>query len=147
MNKLVSLKNKLGNKAKNKKGFTLVEMIIVMVIMAILAAALIPTMMGYVQDAKNSKNLAAARACYVAAQSVATELSAKQDSITETNIIGNGSDIAANTKYAELTDDLPGSVTDITFETDSFQIKSIEYNPDGTGDNVTINAGGEATFS
>ena len=36
---------------KNKKGFTLVEIIVVLVILAILAAAAIPTMLGFVNDA------------------------------------------------------------------------------------------------
>jgi len=58
---------------KNQKGFTLVEIIVVLVILAILAAAAIPTMLGFVQDARNRTEIANARAAFVAAQSIATE--------------------------------------------------------------------------
>lgn len=37
---------------KNKKGFTLVEIIVVLVILAILAAIVAPSVLGYVEQAK-----------------------------------------------------------------------------------------------
>ncbi len=46
--------NNLKRKAKNKKGFTLIELIIVIVIIAILAAIAIPAVLGYIQKAKDS---------------------------------------------------------------------------------------------
>ena len=36
----------------NKKGFTLVEIIVVLVILAILAAIAVPSVLGYVEEAK-----------------------------------------------------------------------------------------------
>ena len=144
MNKLVSLKNTLG-KAKNKKGFTLVEMIIVMVIMAILAAALIPTMMGYINDARDNSNLATARAYYVAAQSVATKLSASDNAVTGTKIMATG------TNWAELIAGLPGGTVSITMDSGASavngKVASIQFDPTGAGKTVTITAGGTATFS
>ncbi|MDO9492795.1 type II secretion system protein [Acetobacterium sp.] len=62
---------------KNRKGFTLVEIIVVLVILAILAAFTIPTMMGFVGDAKAKSYIAEAREVYVAAQTTATEYAAK----------------------------------------------------------------------
>ncbi len=41
----------------NKKGFTLVELIIVMAIMAILVGALAPRVMGYVERSRESRDL------------------------------------------------------------------------------------------
>lgn len=58
---------------KSRKGFTLVEIIVVLVILAILAAFTIPTMLGFVNDAKDKAYLAEAREIYVAAQASATE--------------------------------------------------------------------------
>lgn len=76
---------------KNKKGFTLIEIIVVLVILAILAAALIPSMIGFVNDARGKALVAEARTVYVAGQSIATEL-------TTTNT-GTGAN-----KVAQLTD-------------------------------------------
>ena len=54
-------------KAKNKKGFTLIE-IIVLVILGILAAIAVPAVMGYIDDAKESKYVAEAHSIYIVIQ-------------------------------------------------------------------------------
>ncbi|WP_263992889.1 type II secretion system protein [Acetobacterium wieringae] len=61
-------------KSWREQGFTLVEIIVVLVILAILAAFTIPTMLGFVEDAKGKAYIAEAREVYVAAQAVATEM-------------------------------------------------------------------------
>ncbi|MEG2285990.1 MAG: prepilin-type N-terminal cleavage/methylation domain-containing protein [Eubacterium sp.] len=66
---MMSLKKSL----KNNKGFTLVELIVVLVILAILAAFTIPAMLGFVEDAKGKAAIAEAREVYVAAQATSTE--------------------------------------------------------------------------
>lgn len=66
---------------KNRKGFTLVEIIVVLVILAILAAFTIPTMLGFVEDAKGKALIAEAREVYVAAQATATEFGATTELI------------------------------------------------------------------
>lgn len=52
----------------NKKGFTLVEIIVVLVILAILAAVAVPSVLGYVNDARDSKYIAEARSIYLVTQ-------------------------------------------------------------------------------
>ena len=52
----------------NKKGFTLVEIIVVLVILAILAAIAVPSVMNYVNEAKKEKYIAEARSIYTVIQ-------------------------------------------------------------------------------
>lgn len=57
----------------NKKGFTLVELIVVLVILAILAALLIPALTGYIDKAKNKSIVAETRQVVMAAQTLVDE--------------------------------------------------------------------------
>lgn len=60
-------------KLKNKKGFTLVELIVVLVILAILAALLVPALTGYIDKAHQEKVIAECRSVVMAAQTTASE--------------------------------------------------------------------------
>ena len=57
-------------KLLNKKGFTLIELIVVIAILAILALILIPSLSGYIAKATSAKDDANARAAYSAAMLV-----------------------------------------------------------------------------
>lgn len=57
-----------------KKGFTLVELIVVLAILAVLAGLLVPSLTGYIDKAKKAKNLSNARGFLNAAQTVCSEL-------------------------------------------------------------------------
>jgi prepilin-type N-terminal cleavage/methylation domain-containing protein len=59
---------------KKNKGFTLVELIVVLVILAILAAILVPALLGYIDKAKSKQLVLNARSCMVAAQAEMSEL-------------------------------------------------------------------------
>jgi len=68
-------------KMKNdNKGFTLVELIVVLVILAILAAILVPALLGYIDEAKQKQIVLEGKSVYTAAQAVASEMYAKEDS-------------------------------------------------------------------
>lgn len=64
---------KLQKMKQNKKGFTLVELIIAIVILAILFAILIPSFVGYVNRANEAQVQVEARAAYLAANTLAAE--------------------------------------------------------------------------
>ena len=79
--------NKL--KKNNKKGFTLVELIVVLVILAILAALLIPALTGYIDKAKEKQIIAETRQAVMAAQTLVDEKYA-------TKLAGNTITVATN---------------------------------------------------
>ncbi|MBS7009300.1 prepilin-type N-terminal cleavage/methylation domain-containing protein [Anaerostipes sp.] len=58
---------------KDKKGFTLVELIVVLVILAILIALLIPTLTGYIDNANKKKVQSEGRQVLMAAQTLAED--------------------------------------------------------------------------
>lgn len=60
-------------KMKNKKGFTLVELIVVLVILAILAALLVPALTGYIDRARKEAIVAETRSVVMATQTVVAE--------------------------------------------------------------------------
>ncbi len=63
---------KLRNRNRNKKkGFTLIELIIVIAILAILAAILVPSMIQYQREAQQAVSSANARTAYSAAAAAA----------------------------------------------------------------------------
>lgn len=90
-------------KNSNKKGFTLVELVVVIAIIGVLAAILVPSMMGYVKKSRlktangNAKTAYNAVAEYLADQetqgllSSATEADAEASASAELSTNGTGS--------------------------------------------------------
>jgi prepilin-type N-terminal cleavage/methylation domain-containing protein len=67
-----SLANVAGS-SDNRKGFTLVELIVVLVILAILAAILVPTLLGYINQANSQKDYSTCAELQQAAQAAVIE--------------------------------------------------------------------------
>jgi type IV pilus assembly protein PilA len=71
-------------KYSNKKGITLVEVIVVLIIMAVLSGILVASYTGYIDKAKNDSALVEARAVYLAASTKYHEYYATSASATWT---------------------------------------------------------------
>ena len=125
---------------KKSTGFTLVEIIVVLVILAVIAAFTIPAMLGFVEDARGKAAIAEAREVYVAAQGVAAEMYAAYDG----KDLSGDAYTALKTIYAQKIIAIVGSDLGITKEVitkeghtpeeNSLEVgtKFTEYNPNST---------------
>ena len=97
----------------NRKGFTLVEVIVVLVILAILAAILVPTLTGYIDRANEKSETVGCRAAVQAAQALATENYGSVSAVTPEGVKA----------LAELT----GTVSDLEIDPDNSEVLHVTY--------------------
>ena len=93
-------------KMKNKKGFTLVELIVVLVILVILAALLIPALTGYIDKANKEKVVSECRMVVMAAQTEASEASEAYGTLTAASASSTIDDKAVMEQMAKNGKDL-----------------------------------------
>lgn len=109
------------------KGFTLVELLVVLVILAILAAAVIPSMMGFIDRAKKESIAAEQRSVLLAAQVELNELYGKNDMVLQTDFVvfDDKGGIGSNPQLKAMNEiaDLPGRIASVT----------VTKNTDGAG--------------
>ena len=118
-------------KNNNKKGFTLVELIVVLVILAILAALLIPALTGYIDKAKKKQIVAETRQCVMAAQTLVDEEYAKSSTWSAGPLPAS-----ITTSDIETLAEVDGTVSDVTVDVNGKITKLVytsgkqcEYNP------------------
>ena len=116
---------------RNKKGFTLIEIIIVLIILAVIAAIAIPSMIGFIQQANDSQIITEGRSVLLAGQVIATKL------VGQGNPNPSSDDIKAEAEFwAMLEPDIPGINPDdfyirFTLARENGRITELSYrNPD-----------------
>lgn len=77
-------------KLKAKKGFTLVELIVVIAIIGVLAAILVPTMLGYVENSRITSADQIAKTIKDAAQVAATEMDTQRMGLATAKVVALG---------------------------------------------------------
>lgn len=103
-------------KKKSKRAFTLIELIVVIAIIGVLIAILVPTMNGFVDQARTTTDLANARTIYSVAAAEAAQLQMNNEEVNsgsvhaavETQIQGIDGEFVVN-----VSDE--GAVTSIDF--------------------------------
>lgn len=95
-------------KLKAKKGFTLVELIVVIAIIGVLAAILVPTMLGYVENSRITSADQTAKTIKDAAQVAATEMDTQGMGLNATKLVTLGTYTPATTTGGTTT---PATVT------------------------------------
>jgi type IV pilus assembly protein PilA len=105
-------------KKSNKKGFTLVEIIVVLVILAILAAIAVPSVLGYVNEAKEERYIQEAHSIYAVIQTEEAKAEAlgEKPGYTAEGICKKAKDmtkltVKSITANAEKKDESSGKVT------------------------------------
>ncbi|SFH87698.1 type IV pilus assembly protein PilA [Lachnospiraceae bacterium NLAE-zl-G231] len=119
---------------KDKKGFTLVEMIVVIVIIGILLAILVPGMFKYIQKAKDKQIMVDARTAYLDIQMAAQEaygINGATGGEVKTEFDGNYT-AGANTKSVKsvnFTVDIPGNgeVSGVEIEAETGKVTAMKY--------------------
>ena len=124
---------KVRKMLSDRKGFTLVELIVVLVILSVLAAMLAPTMTGYIDKAKEKKVEAKLHQVVVAAQALVDEVYALGGEYTDIKL----GDIAELAELKESEDDL----IDVIIEENTGKVVYAELNVNGVDGYYTEAAG------
>jgi type IV pilus assembly protein PilA len=101
----------IQKRIKAKKGFTLIEIIVVLVILAILVAIALPTMFGYVEDARNRSKAQEARVGYLAAQWVVSEVAMANTGAARTTAVTNARTGINDARNSTITADADPDIT------------------------------------
>lgn len=130
---------------KEKKGFTLVELIVVLVILAILAALLVPALTGYIDRAKDKSVIAETRQVVMAAQTLADEAYGKM-AVNATITAGDSGDVTIKFSDVKTLAEVGGEIKAITFDnTNKSKIATVKY--EAKGKTCTYTAGAADPYS
>lgn len=131
---------------KSKKGFTLTEMIVVLVIIVILIALLVPTLVGYIDKAKEKSVMAEGKMVLTAAQTVVSERYGESKKLESADAATPGTVTYADITNATTENDqgaiaklaeMPANGKIVKLEIKDYKVISIEYSDGGKTANYT----------
>lgn len=127
-----------GSLIKDKRGVSYIEIVVCLIVMVLIAAFTIPTMLGFVKDVQSKAHVAEARTCYLAAQTIATEMfaSGSKDADIVTSLV------VTNTEFADLIGPETAEDATVSASVTGGKVTSVSLTKDGT--KVTITPGGRA---
>lgn len=109
----------IKNSVDKNRGFTLVEVIVVLVILGILAAIGVPSLIGYIRKAQRESLIVECRHCVAASQTILVEAYAEKVAL-----VPSADDVIA---LAEM----PGTVSAIEIDSDAVMTKHLTYTKGG----------------
>jgi len=136
------MKKLIAKIKSKKKGFTLIELIVVIAIIAILAAILVPTLTKYIGKSKQSAIDANTKTIYTAASAAATDVIVDGKTLvsgpvsqfdTSLDDAGSTGDIYSIQEYMDTVPDISGSGDELIVTLDGDGVKSV-YLKDGGKD-------------
>lgn len=110
---------------KNKKGFTLVEIIVVLVIIGILMALAVPAVMKYMSDAADTKVEAQVRAGFITAQARGADYVGEHPGASDEAIAGDLTKDTINTELG-LDESTDGGIKSITCKVTDKKVASCD---------------------
>ena len=125
---------------ENKKGFTLVELIVVLVIIAILAAMLIPALTKYIDKAKDKDIIAETRSAVMATQTLVDEEYAGKDVGSAVEFDKGNVTVTNITELAEI----DGTIDGVEINKDG-KVTKLVYTKDGKTCTYSV-AGNKGTY-
>ena len=137
-------------KLKNKKGFTLIEIIVVIVILAVLMAVAVPSVMSYMNEGKNAKFQTVGRAVLINAQTeyakaVADGETTSAKATAENNVVAKHNYNGATVSNVKITV-AGGSATSDAAEKDVTKVEC-KIKVDGNTKDVTIDTNKKVTVN
>ena len=142
---------KMYQKSGEQGGFTLVEMIVVLVIIAILAAITIPALLKYIDKAKDKQLVVNARTAYLAAETAASEAYAANVTMPASNkIVFEDTTRTGETDVEKNARELTGISKDytctVTLDT-GWKVKTVTYVEGSKQAALTVGSNSDWTVS